>query len=415
MTPTHSDSRHLLRSPLPGAAFFMAALLGCLVLPGIGLAQETVRPEVGKPLQAAQELLKGNRFKDALVKVREADAVSNKTAHETYIIERLRGSASMGAGDTPGAIKSFEAVIASGKAPAGDQLKMVETLAGIFYRTQDYASAIKWATRYAKDGGSNPQMRMLLIQSYFQKGDFANAGKEAAADIQADTQAGRTPPEDKLLVMANCYLKQNNSAAYLSTIEKLLTHYPKKTLWADVLSRLRTKPGFSDRLALDVYRLQSATGNLSSTSDYMEMAQLALIEGLPSEAKKVVDEGYANGALGKGSEGDRQKRLKDMVEKQFAEQQKAVTSGKAEEAANATPDGNALVSLGQSMGGAKGIALMEAGIKKGSLKRPEDAKLHLAILFIQSGNKAKGVQLLKSVQGNDGVKDIANLWGLFVR
>lgn len=395
---------------------FLGVLCFALCLPSSpALAQETVRPEVGKPLQAAQDLLKSNRYKDALAKVREADGVAGKTAHETYLIERLRGSAAMGAGDNATAVKAFEAVITSGKAAPADQLKMVETLAGISYRMQDYASSIKWAARYAKDGGTSAQMRMLLIQSYFQKGDFANAAKEAAADIQADTQAGRTPPEDKMLVLANCYLKQNNSAAYLSTIEKLLNYYPKKSLWADVLSRLRSKPGFSDRLSLDVYRLKMATGNLTSTSDYMEMAQLALIEGLPAEAKKVVDEGYGNGALGKGAEADRQKRMKDMVEKQYAESQKAQAAGKDLEAANAAADGNALVNLGFAMGPAKGVALMEAGIKKGGLKRPDDAKLHLGILLVQAGNKSKAAQVFKSVQGTDGARDLANLWLLFAR
>jgi len=397
------------------AALLPAICIMLAIYFGSARADETVREEVGKPLKAAQEHLKGNRFKDALAKVREADAIGNKTAHETYLIERLRGSAAMGAGDNPTAIKAFESVIASGKAAPGDQLKMVETLAGISYRAQDYASSIKWATRYAKDGGTSPQMRMLLIQSYFQKGDVTNAAKEATADIQADIQAGRTPPEDKLLVLANCYLKQNNSAAYLSTIEKLINYYPKKSLWADVLARLRTKPGFADRLSLDVYRLQLATGNLQSTSDYMEMAQLALIEGSPSEAKKVVDDGYANGALGKGSDVDRQKRLKDMVEKAFAESQKPASSAKALEAANSAADGNALVNLGFTLGPAKGIALMEAGIKKGNLKRPEDAKLHLGILLIQAGNKAKAAQVLKSIQGTDGARDLANLWVLFAR
>ncbi|MCX7173838.1 MAG: hypothetical protein NT159_07920 [Proteobacteria bacterium] len=194
---------------------------------------------------------------------------------------------------------------------------------------------MKWVTRYFKDGGSDPQMRMLLIQPYFQNGDVANAATEAATDIQADAKAGRTQSEDKLLLLASCYLKPNNSPAYIATIEKLLTYYPKKTLWADVISRLKSKSGFADRLALDLYRLQFATGNLQSTADYTEMAQLALMAGLPNEAKKVVDEGYANGALGTGTDVERQKRLRDLIEKSFAESLKALPSGKLEEAANA--------------------------------------------------------------------------------
>ncbi|MCX7170751.1 MAG: tetratricopeptide repeat protein [Proteobacteria bacterium] len=375
-------------------------------------AQDAARPEVGKALHAAQEQLRLHHYKEALVKIREADGAGNKNAYESYLIERMRASAAMGAGDNETAIKAFEAVIASGKAPAADQLKMVEALAGTYYRARNYAAATKWANRYFHDGGSSAQMRTLLIQAYFQSGDVTNAAKEAQADIQAEVNAGKTPSEDKLLLLANCQLKQNNSNAYVATIEKLLTYYPKKSLWADVISRIRRKSGFSDRLSLDVYRLQLATGNLASTDDYMEMAQLALMAELPNEAKRVVDEGYKNGALGKGENVERQKRLKDLVDKRLAESQKATQE---EATANAAPDGNALVSLGFGLVGTKGIALMGAGVKKGGVKHPEDAKLHLGILMIQAGQKAKAVHVLKSVQGTEGTRDLANLWILLAR
>jgi hypothetical protein len=382
-------------------------------------AQEAVRPEIGKPLQAASALLKSNKFKEALTKIREVDSVPNKTANETYLIESMRGSAASGAGDNDTIIKSFEAVIASGKAPAATQLKLVEALAGAYYRARDFAAANKWASRYLREGGSNQQIRTLLIQSYFQAGDFANSAKESLLDIQADEKAGRTPSEEKLQLLANSYLRQKNSSGYIATIEKLLNYYPKKSLWADVISRLQRKPGFSDRLALDVYRMQLATGNLTATDDYMQMSQLALQAGFPGEAKKVVDEGYANGALGKGADVERQKRLRDLVEKRVAENQKVVSGGAEETAANAAKDGNAMVNLGYNLftsgQGPKGIGMMEAGIKKGGLKRPDDAKLRLGTSLIQAGQKAKGAQVLKGVQGTDGAQDLANLWVIFAR
>ena len=46
-------------------------------------------------------------------------------------------------------------------------------------------------------------------------------------------------------------------------------------------------------MALDVYRLKLATGNITSAADYMEMTQLALQAGIPAEAKLVVDKGYS--------------------------------------------------------------------------------------------------------------------------
>ena len=377
-------------------------------------AQESARPEIGTPVKAAGDLLRANKFKEALAKLRETDSVANKTPYEIYVIESTRGSAASGAGDNATATRSFETAINSGKAPAATQLKMVEALAGTYYRAGDYASSLKWGARYFRDGGTSGQIRTLMIQAYFQSGDFANAAKESLLDIQADEKSGRAPSEEKLQLLANSYLRQKNQNGYIATIEKLLNYYPRKSLWADIISRLQKKPGFSDRLSLDVYRLQLATGNLSATQDFMEMTQLALQAGLSGEAKKIVDSGYASGALGKGTDVERQKRLRTLVEKKVAEDTAMFAASKDEATARAAKDGNDLVALGYNLVGngqtAKGISLMEEGIKKGKLKRPEDAKLHLGIALLQAGQKAKGAQVLRSVQGNDGASDLANLW-----
>jgi hypothetical protein len=385
---------------------------------GVAVAQEKVRPEIGKPLQSASDLMRTSKFKEALAKIREADAVGSKTPYEVFMIESMRGSAAAGARDNETAIRSFEAVLASGKAPAATQLKIYESLATTLYGAGKYADAIKYANKFKEaGGGSGGSMRTLLIQSYFQSGDFAASAKESLADIQADEKAGRAPAEEKLQLLANSYLRQKNTAGYVAAIEKLLTYYPKKSLWLDIISRLQQKPGFSDRFALDVQRLRLATGNLSATNDFMEMAQLAIQAGYATEGKKIVDEGFANGALGKGAEAERHKRLKDLAEKRVAESKANLDKDLAE--ARAAKDGNALVRLGYyfatSGEGAKGVAMIEEGIAKGGLKRPEDAKLYLGMAQIQSGSKAKGIATLKSVKGTDGVADLANLWALFAQ
>ena len=39
-----------------------------------GLVEETVRPEIGKPLEAVSTLFKANKFNEALTKIREVDS-----------------------------------------------------------------------------------------------------------------------------------------------------------------------------------------------------------------------------------------------------------------------------------------------------------------------------------------------------
>jgi TolA-binding protein len=375
-------------------------------------AQETLRPEIGKPLQSAQELLKSQKPKEALAKVREADAIGGKTAYESFIVERMRFAAAASAGETDVAAKALDTLIDSGKLAAADRLKFVQAVAVAYYRAKDYPKAIAWTTRYQKEGGSDSQMRTLLAQSYYLAGDYANAAKELVAEFQSDDKAGNKPSEDRLQMLASCALKLNDHATYASTLEKLVVHYPKKEYWADLVQRIQKKPGFADRLSLDVFRLKLASGNLGGAGDYMEMAQLALQQGYPVEAKKVVEQGYASNILGSGSDAERQKRLRDLVARQFADDQKTLAAGDAQAAA--AKDGNALVNVGfnHALNGQydKAIALIEQGIARGGLKHPDDAKLHLGIACLMAGQKAKAEQVLKSVQGSDGAADLARLW-----
>ncbi len=373
---------------------------------------ETMRPEVGRPLQAAQEALKGKRYADAAARVREADAVSGKTAGEQVTIERMRAAVASASGD----LATQVAVIGTGKLPGAEQIRMIQSVAGQYYTQHDYANAAIWTQRYLKDGGSDPQMRSILVQSYYLAGDCASLARTVGSGSGDDTSA-RVAPEEQLQTLGSCYQKTKDNSGYVATLEKLATSYPKKEYWADLLSRVQTTRGFSDRLQLDVYRLKLASGLMNGTNDYMEMAQMALGDEHPAEAKKVVDQGYASKVLGAGGDVERQKRLADLAGKRYAEGQTALA--KEEATAMSAREGDDLVALGYNYVGygqaAKGVSLMEQGIKKGNLRRLEDAKLHLGIAYLQAGQKAKAVQVLRTVGGSDGTADLARLWILQAR
>jgi len=153
---------------------------------------------------------------------------------------------------------------------------------------------------------------------------------------------------------------------------------------------------------------------LSAGADYSAMAELALAAGLPAEAKRIADQGLASGALATGAEPDKIRRLRDMAAKQVAEDQKQLPQ--SVRAATAAPNGTALVNLGfvyVSDGQFdQGIALMEQGMQKGGLSRPDEAKLHLAIAYLAAGQKAKAITAFRDVGGTDGTADLARLWSI---
>jgi tetratricopeptide (TPR) repeat protein len=411
--PLHKNTRVIAVIAAAAAAFMLP--IEPARQPGLAaaFAQEAVRAEIGKPLQAARDLIKARKYNEALAKLREAEEVPKRTAYENFLIEQMRASAAVAAGNNDESIKALQALINSGRLSDAEESRYAATLAGIYYRSRDYKSAASWAQRALKSNPGDAATRTLMIQSYYLAGDFATAGKEALADVQAAERAGQTPAEDKLQLLANIAGRNGGDrAAYLSALERLVTYYPKREYWADLLRRIESKPGFSTRLSLEVYRLRSATKTLESTADYMEYAQLALQQGQAAEAKKLLDEGFANGKLGKGDDAERQKRLLALATQRAASAADDLAAAEAEAAKDKS--GDPLVRIGLAYSGMgqhdKGIKLIQDGIKKGGLRHPPDASLHLGIAQHRAGQKQKAAQTFKSVGGADGTADLARLW-----
>jgi hypothetical protein len=417
---TAPGRRHRLVGTVLAVIAIGAGGIGVTVLAPIGsaLAQEqkgsgnTVRPEIGKPIQAALDLLKSKRGRDALARVHEADAVPNKTPYETYLVERVRAQAAAAAGDAATAARAFEATAASSAVSGGEKLQFLAAAAGQYYLAKNYGKTAELGARYLKDGGTDKSIRTLYIQALYLGNDFARAASEMLADVRAEEAAGRTPTEVQLQLLTDSYQKQKDQKGYANALEKLLAYYPKRDYWLNAVYGVAGRAGISDRLALDLARLKLATGTMQTTNEYMEAAQLSLQTGYPTEAKKFIDQGYAAGLLGTGAESDRHRRLKDMAAKNLAEDEK--TLGQDDAQAAAAKDGTALLNAGFNYvlygKSEKGLEMMEQGIRRGGLKHPDDARLHLGYAYHVAGQKQKAIQVFKTVQGGDGPASLARLW-----
>ncbi len=366
---------------------------------------ENVRAEVGKPLQEAQKLASSGRYKEALAKLKEADAVGGKSELEKFQIEYTRGSAATAAGENETAARAFEQVLASPKLSSAQAPKITEALASIYLRARDYPKAITYIQKVLKDNPNNSQMREQLIQTYYQSGKL----NEAAKELQGAKSEGN------LQMLANIQLKQNDKAGYVQTLEKLAASYPKASYWADLLNRVVGKPGFSSSLNLDVMRLKLALKQIAKPAEFMEMGQLALQAGNPAEALKIVDEGYKKGALGTGADAGRHQRLKDLATKTLADQQKNAATQEANFRKEKDADG--LANLGYAMvsdGKADGLKLMEEAIKLGTGRKPEEMKLHYGVAQYVAGKKSAAISTLKSVKGTAGEPELARYWTMYI-
>ena len=161
------------------AGLFVAGLLVAVALARApGASAQAARPEVGKPIQAAVDLLKQKKSKEALLKVRDAQAVTDKTAYESYLVERVLGQAAAAAGEHATAARAFEAVAASAAAPDGERRQFVAAAASQHYLVKNYARAAELAARYFKEGGTDKSLRTIYVQALYLGNNFAGAAKE---------------------------------------------------------------------------------------------------------------------------------------------------------------------------------------------------------------------------------------------
>jgi hypothetical protein len=372
----------------------------------------TVSPEVGKPLQAAQAAIKEKKYSEALSKLKEADAVAKKTPYEEGLIEQLRLIAAVG-GEEPGtAAKAYDALSSAGTLNPQQKVQFAQAIAGAYFKAKEYQNSATWTGRYFQAGGTDLTMHSLLAQAYYLNNDFANTAKASNEAIEAYNKAGQQAPETLYQLVTSAATKSGDKKAYTAALEKLTAAYPKPDYWLDLVHQTANKPGVSGKLDLDLYRLEDNLGLLSKPNDYMEYAELAIQAGLPGEAQAVVDKGYKANVLGQGSEAERHGRLRDMAKRSVDADKPGLAAAETE--AGKKADGTGLVNTGMDYYGYgqydKALSLIQAGIAKGGLKNPDEAKLHLGIVQLAAGKKADAVATWKSMKPGEPATEIARLW-----
>lgn len=389
----------------PRSIVAAAALAFVLQAASAAGSEEALRPEVGKPLQAAQSLLKEGRAVEALEKVAEAERISDLRPYEIYILNRMRGSAAAVTGDNQTAVRCFEYALQSGRPDRAERLHLMSALVKVAVRGGMHSKVAEWAGQYDVEAGRTPEMLEAHAIALDAMQDHQGLIRLLTADA---TSAGTD--EQLLNLLARAYAGAGDWKRYVATLERLVGSHPRREYWADLIYQLKRQvPRLYDVYRLDTYRLQRATGALDSSPIWTDFAALALQAGLPAEAKSILEEGFDKGVLGRGTDGAAHRKLLDTAKKQALEDERQLKTAAAPSSADgkaATAD--ALVSVGRRQ---EGIALMEQALAQGGLKRPEVVRLRIALAEVGGEGRERGLQQLRRlVDGTPGIGDLARLW-----
>lgn len=191
----------------------------------------------------------------------------------------------------------------------------------------------------------------------------------------------------------------------------LISAYPSAENWRDALLIYRDVTKLDQATTIDALRLMRVVKALNGERDFFELADALNDRGLPSEAKKVLDEGIALKMVDPNKAAF--KELLALVSRRITEDRTSPAS--LEKDAQAAAKGIAALSAGDVFYGAgdfaKAATLYKLALTKGSV----DANVvnsRLGMALAQAGDKAGAEAAFKAVSGARA--DLASFWLLWL-
>jgi hypothetical protein len=361
-----------------------ATVVGTGVGPLSTAQAATVRPAVGKPLQAAISLANAGQASAALAKVREAESVSGLTGSEQSAIAQTRAY--------------IGAKTGAGGSAVGCKAKFANDYNGGRYHevVGEDADCLR------KSGGYGYTEEIIVAQAYYLMGDYGTAIRMLR---------GMGDSDQVLSLLMSAAGKSGDTQTEGSVAERLIMKGQTK-YWTYFLASADNTRGLTDHQNLDIFRVRFATGNMRNTEDYELMTQLAIQLGFPTEAQGVAQKGFDVKLL----QGDRDTRLLNLAKTQAAKDSAGLTA--AQQQAAKAKTGDLSVKLGENLWGygkyEDAANAIQAGIKKG-VSQPNDANMALGIAQLSAGQKDAAIRTFTSVKGTPAAETVAHLWSIYAR
>jgi hypothetical protein len=371
-------------------AVLTAILLGTATAGAVTLALAVpaqaapqVSPKVGPLLKEAQALIAAKNYAGAKAKLNEAEAAASSSDDRT-VINQFRSALSISSADP--------------NTPGGAKAKFAQD-----YNAGRFKDVIADAEYLRKNNELDANSQLIIGQAYYKAGDYAGCVRFTKSIGGSDTA---------LELQARCAYETGDDATQRQALESLVAHSGKPEYWKNLLKLSERSQGMTDHNTLDVNRIKMMTGNIVTKDDYILLAQLALQLGNAAEAQTVMEKGVAAKVL----TDDRSARLLALAKSQAAAN--AANEAKTLATANADPQGDALVKLGEDQigrGNAKGaIATIQAGLKK-PLKDAANGQTRLGQAYLAAGQKADAEAAFNKVKAPPAAATVAHLWALVAR
>jgi tetratricopeptide (TPR) repeat protein len=374
-----------------------------------------LRNKVYEKLSEAQTAAEAKNYAEAgklLDAMLAGEGKSELNSYELANVYNLYAFLRYSAEDYPGALKYYNQVVTQPDIPLAMEINTKFTIAQLYFVQEDWQKGIdallEWFDLTDKP---NANAYVLLAQGYYQTKQYDDALKNVETAINMYEAEGKLPKEQWYNLARFLYFDKGDTDNALETLKLLLTYYPKKQYWVQASHLYGEKKDDARQLAM--METAYVQGLLDKSTDLVTMAYLYLNAEVPYPAAKVIDQGLKDGTV---EEKSKNFELAGTAWRQAQERAKAIPM--MEKAAAESEDGELYARLGNVyLDGdqfEQAVDAIEKGLKRGGVKRPDQAQLVLGMAQFNLGNYSEARKAFRAAAKDDRSKKYAQQWMKYV-
>jgi len=377
-----------------------------------------ISPKVNNLLAEAQALASPEDeaaapdFAGAQAKLAEIAAMKNLSPDEQAQMYNFYGYIYYSQEQYEKSIDAYEKVIALPDIYPGLRDQVTYTLAQLKFTIEEYQEAIDLLNAWLKtQENPGPEPYILIGTGYYQLEQVDKIIPPVEKALQIARERGTEPKEQWWLLLRVAYWEKNDYNKVKEILQTLLTSWPKKEYWSQLSAIYGELDNESKQL--DAFASAYDQGLLSTSSEYLQMAQLYLANNVPYKAAKILEQGFADGIVERNA---RNLRLYSQAWQLAREDKRAIDPLK--EAAKLSKDGELDVRLAQSymnIGDYKEcIGAARDGLKKGDLNRADIGNMILGMCLFETDSLVDAKAAFRKARKDDRSLRTADQWILYI-
>ncbi len=381
---------------------------------GKARAATTAAPQMTPAFRAAagpvQKALEVKDFATARAGLGAAEAAAT-LPYEKYVVSKFKLQVATNINDVAGQETAIDALIATGQADPVELPSMYFFSGNFAYLKNDFAKASTQFEQAVKLGYDKNDIQIKLADSYLRTNRLDQAFAIARQQIAARKASGQPVPDGWYSRPAAAAQKAGRRDDMFEFLAARLENNPSPENWRNTTAVYRSSVKADKGLALDAFRLMSATNSLKSRDDYFEYAAVASDSALPGESYKAYQAGLNAKAF---TSTDTVFTALGGREKAKAIADKASLAKSEADAAKAATGNVALGAADGYLGHgdyAKAATLYRLALQKGGIDAAT-ASTRLGIALAMSGDKAGATAAFGTVTGSRAT--LARLWTIYV-